>query len=318
MDHLLALHPPVASALEAMLRSPVTMSADERSARLGLSAARPSSRTASTLVLPVRGPLSHHGSFLTLLLGGTSYDAITAALRAAVADPNITNVVMAFDTPGGGVIGLEETAAEIRAARKVKPVIGVVDGMAASAGYWLAAQTSPLIASPSSLVGSLGVVAVVVDSSALEERLGIRTHAITTSKYKGEGIPGTPVTDEVREAMRQLALGFHRRFVADVATGRRTTEATVEAKFGEGRVVAAREALKLGMVDRLATFNDVLGELTRDARRDADFARAQATYESRMAWWLEMTAKGLPCERPEPPQSDEAAELRLKLATMGL
>ncbi len=122
----------------------------------GWEAAKPSVQVKGPhkiVVIPVQGVLTKDGpSWL-----GSSYDSIADAAEKAAADPSVKRVVLSVDSPGGEVTGLPETATVLAQVAKVKPVSSIVEGMAASAAYWLASQSSDVTLTPSGEVGSVGV-----------------------------------------------------------------------------------------------------------------------------------------------------------------
>src|SRR5690606_37146136 len=130
-------------------------------------------RRGSIAVVPVRGMIEHRSSFFSEFLGGASIEALRAALRAALADPEVAAIVLDIDSPGGTVAGITELAAELRAARSVKPIYAVANTLAASAAYWLASQATEVVATPSATVGSIGVLVVHLDQSRALDQAGI-------------------------------------------------------------------------------------------------------------------------------------------------
>jgi capsid assembly protease len=139
------------------------------------------------------GPIFHRPNILSLLFGGTSIIEARRALTDSIDDSRVETVAIEFDTPGGAIDGLIEYAAELRAARQKKPILAFVNAMACSAGYWLAAQCSEIIATPSGDVGSVGVYMCHTDYSTMNERVGIRPTYIGVPKYKAEGNSDTPL-----------------------------------------------------------------------------------------------------------------------------
>ena len=107
-------------------------------------------------VIPIVGYLVQHRGFLTMMGLGTSCSEVEQALRAALDDTRVQRIVLAFDSPGGSVFGVQELGDTIFAARNKKPIIGTIEGQCGSAAYWIASQASKLFASPSSEVGSIG------------------------------------------------------------------------------------------------------------------------------------------------------------------
>lgn len=253
------------------LRAEGRMFTDEEiQARIGAAGPRPTSRSVgSVAVLPLDGPIMPRANAMTQVSGGTSAQAFGALFRRHIDSPDVSAIVIDITSPGGSVFGIEELAATIRNARGEKPIIAVASTLAASAAYWLAAQADELIVSPSSQVGSIGVLAMHQDTSAAEEREGVKTTYITTAKFKAEAAPGLPLSDEARASMESLAMGYHRTFVADVARGRGVSRAEVEEKFGQGRVVAAGPAVKAGMADAFGTLDQVIARLAGGRKRVA-------------------------------------------------
>ncbi len=178
-----------------------------------------------------------------------------------MADPSIGAIVLDVDSPGGTVAGTVETAAAVRAAAAVKPVVAVANTLAASAAYWIASQARELVVVPSGDVGSIGVMTAHVDASRLYERLGIAVTVVKSDRYKGEGLDFGPLDDDARAHLQSRVDAMHAAFVSAVAEGRRVPEKRVRESFGQGRVVAAAAAVERGMADRVATIDDVVAGL---------------------------------------------------------
>jgi len=217
-------------------------------------------------VLQLYGIIAPRASLLAeTSTGGTGLDAFMGAFRSAMADPDIGSIVIDIDSPGGQVDGLTEAAAEIRAARDQKPITSVAS-MAASAAYWIGSQASEFVVSPSGWVGSIGIRSAHEDLSGFYEQKGVKITQITSGKYKGEGSPYEPLTDETRAYMQSIADGYYAMFLADVAKGRNVPLATVRDGYGEGRMLLAKDAKAEGMIDRIDTLDGVLRrELSRPA-----------------------------------------------------
>lgn len=218
----------------------------------------------SVVVLPVSGVITPRPSLLGMLFGiDSSLQSLRRALREAVADEQVAAIVLDVDSPGGLVDGVPETAAEIRQARDAKPVVAVADTQAASAAYWLASQASELWVTPSGEVGSIGVFAAHQDLSGRLEQLGVDVTLISAGRYKTEGNPYEPLSEEAREAIQAEVDGFYDMFVADVATGRDVARDAVRSGFGEGRMVMARAATREGMADRVGTVEEAVQRAAR-------------------------------------------------------
>lgn len=234
--------------------------------KASLEAARPGERATITggsaiAVIPVVGTLIPRGNIFTDASGAVSVQRLTATFRAALADPEVGSIVLDIDSPGGQVAGIEELAAEIYQARGQKQIVAVANNLAASAAYWLASAAGEMVVTPSGEVGSIGVFAVHQDMSVALEQLGVKMTLISAGKYKTEGNPFEPLGEEARAAAQGRVNDYYDMFTAAVARGRGVSQANVIAGFGEGRAVGAEQAVRLGMADRVATIDQVIGQL---------------------------------------------------------
>jgi signal peptide peptidase SppA len=213
-------------------------------------------------VIPVRGVVTPRRMEFYEQYGlTTSVDTIRAQLSAARGAEGVAKILMVYDTPGGGTFGVDELAAEIAAAAAEKPVTAHVEYMAASAGYWLAAQASQIVASPSALVGSIGVYMTHVDDTGWREQMGVAVEYISAGRDKLLGAHG-PLTDGAREYLQGLVDQTYADFVGAVARGRGVSKSVAAGdQFGAGRVVTPRDALAAGMIDRVATLQDTIKQL---------------------------------------------------------
>jgi signal peptide peptidase SppA len=209
------------------------------------------------------GTIVHRASMFTNSSGLTSAEAVGARVRAAAADPGVRAIVLDVDSPGGTVTGMTELAAEIRAARAVKPVAAVANAQAASAAYWAFAQASPGhgYVTPSGRVGSVGVFVEHEDRSEANAREGRKFTTIAYGQHKALGGPNEPLSEAAREELEKTVAEYGRQFEADVAKGRGVSVETVRKEFGQGLSFVAREALERGMVDAVATLDEVVRKM---------------------------------------------------------
>lgn len=228
-------------------------------------------------VLNVHGPIVPRGGFMASFFGAVAVDALRAKFRGVLNDKDIAHIVLDIDSPGGQVGGVMEFAREIYEARGVKPVTAVANGLAASAAYWLGSAAETFVVTPSGDVGSIGVFAVHQDISQALEQDGVKVTLISAGKYKTEGNPFEPLSEEAMEAAQKRVDEFYDKFTSDVARGRNVSQADVMAGFGQGRLVGADEALSAGMVDQIATVDDVVNGLVVQNER----LRAEIDYRQR-------------------------------------
>ena len=260
----------------AMRADGVTLTAEEIKARIGDQPRLAPPSRGAVAVLPLLGVLSQRMNMFTEISAGTSTERFASAFRAAIADEGVNAIVIDIDSPGGTVMGTPELAAEIFAARGRKQVVAVANGLAASAAFWIGSAASEFVASPSGMVGAIGVIAEHLDVSGFEERAGVKTTLISAGKFKTEGHPFGPLEDEARAAIQADVDHVFEMFVKAVAKGRGINANAVRADFGEGRMVMAEEAKRLGMIDRVETLEAVIARLTgiRPGARTIDPVRA--------------------------------------------
>jgi len=223
----------------------------------------------SVAVIPVTGFLTQKPSLFSMIFGGTSVEAVAAEVAAGMRDSSVSAIVLAVDSPGGSVHGVPEAAAKIRAARGPKPLFAVADPFAASAAYWIAAQADEVIGVPSSITGSIGVILAHSDLSGALEQAGIKVSLIRSGPNKDRSHPAEPLDDEARAELQGKVDYFARMFEADVAKGRRVSVEKVRSDFGEGLTFTADAASKVGLVDRVATLEEVIGQAARGRRPES-------------------------------------------------
>lgn len=233
-------------------------------------------------VLPISGLIAHRARMVQGVSSqaSTSSELLAAQIRQLAADPRIAVIVLDIDSPGGSVEGIPELAAEIRRARAQKPITAVANALAASAAYWIAAQATELVVTPSAQVGSIGVYSLHEDHTAALERQGVKISMLRAPAFKAEGAPFEPLSDDARASLQAKVDAFYGMFVADVAKGRGVPAATVRADFGQGRTVLAKDAVAAGMADRVATLETVLHELAAGKLPEGRARQAALTDEA--------------------------------------
>lgn len=186
---------------------------------------------------------------------------LAQTMRELAADKQINAIILDIAYPGGSVAGIEEAADEIFCARQVKPVIAAINPFAGSAAYHLASQASQIIVTPSGDLGSVGVYALHLDQSAAMEMAGFKATFASAGKHKIEGNAFEPLTAEAKAAIQADVDTFYDGFIKAVARGRGVGVGAVRAGFGQGRMVLAREAVRLGMADKIGTIDQALPQV---------------------------------------------------------
>jgi capsid assembly protease len=189
---------------------------------------------------------------------GASTIDLRRQFRAANADPEIKEILMIVESPGGTVSGTQEFAADIRAS--TKPVTAYINDIGASAGYWAASQAGAIYANAMAEVGSIGVVAVVHDTSAAFEREGVRVIVVSTGDMKGAFTDGTPVTDAMLADLQERVDYLNSIFLDSVSSGRNMPMDQLKA-IATGATFNAPKALELGLIDGVQTLDTVISTL---------------------------------------------------------
>lgn len=211
----------------------------------------------STAVVPVNGIATYSIDFPPFAFSSRK---LASTVNELDADTSIDRIVLDFATPGGMVVGIPEAADAIFAARESTAITAVVNPLAASAGYWLASQADQIVSIPSGMPGSVGVLMLHVDLSAALELEGVRPEFIVSdmSPHKVKGNSFEPLSQAARDRIKFEVNTIGDDFLNAIARGRRMSAATVRATFGGGRVLLPKEALAVGMVDRIGTFDQAL------------------------------------------------------------
>jgi len=221
----------------------------------------PTTATGGVAVIPVHGMIAPRANLLSDISGGATFEGLSETLSAAVAS-RPRAIVLDINSPGGNVAGAHEFAREVLAARAQVPIVAQSNHLMGSAAYWIGSAATEIVASPSSLVGGIGVYTLYADISAALERRGVKHTLIAGGgEYKGEGADGGPLSDAALAHRKSVVEGFATQFLADVAAGRGVDAAIVRDTFGKGRVLRAPDALQAGMVNRIATLHDTITRL---------------------------------------------------------
>ena len=242
--------------------------AADRNARDARRQASVSNSGGGIAVLPLYGIVTQRGNMVDDVSGpGTaSTQQFSNLLRAALQEETVSQILIDIDSPGGSVYGVAELADEIVSARAQKPVVAIANSLAASAAYWIGCSASEFYVTPGGEVGSIGVWQAHQDYSKAMDEAGVKTTLISAGKFKVEGNPYAPLDEEAQGFMQSRVDDYYAAFTKAVAKGRGVPISQVRDGMGQGRVLGADAALASSMVDGIATFNDVVKKMRRDAR----------------------------------------------------
>lgn len=259
------------------------LSAEEVQTRIHGAVRPPERKINNVAVLPLFGLIFPRANMLTDVSGATSAERFSAQFSELVGDPNISAIVLDVDSPGGQVGGIEELSNKIFEARGQKPIVAVANHLMASAAYWVATAADEVIVAPAGEVGGIGIFAVHEDTSKALEQEGIKVSLISAGKYKTEGNPYEPLSEEARKFAQLRVDEVYETFINFVARNRAVRPADVRNGFGEGRLVSAQQAVKLGMADRVATLEETIGRLLQNFPPTQDSSNPAAAENQRKA-----------------------------------
>lgn len=199
-------------------------------------------------IIPVHGSLiNRFGSSYSFLTG---YNFIRAQHNAALLDPDVTHIIHDHNSYGGEAAGCFELCDDIYASRGTKPIVAVVDSNCYSASYALASAADKIIVTPSSGVGSIGVVAMHISMSKMLKEIGVEITFIHSGDHKVDGNPYESLSPEVKADIQKGVDKSRANFVAKVARNR-----GIDAKIvydTEARTYRADDALNIGLIDAVA------------------------------------------------------------------
>jgi signal peptide peptidase SppA len=182
-------------------------------------------------------------------------------------DPSVKSIILDVDSPGGSVFGLEELTQKIRSAASNKRIIAVSNSMMASAAYYTGSAATKTYAAPGSQVGSIGTIAVHIDQSEALEAAGLKYTFITAGKYKALGNAASPLDETSKAYYQDQVDQYYDMFLNAVAKNRGVSKSVVKSDYGQGKVLSAKDALKVGMIDGIRTLEDVIDMELRRYKR---------------------------------------------------
>jgi protease-4 len=184
----------------------------------------------------------------------TTFEAVAAQLRRARANSKVKGVVLDVDSPGGSALASDLIHREIVLLRAKKPVVAFLGDVAASGGYYVAAPCSRIVAQPTTVTGSIGVVSMRMVASELADRVGIRPQTVRAAPHADVHSPFRGLQDSERALLWAESEAIYRTFVRIVAEGRQRSAEDIE-RVARGRVWSGADALRHGLVDELGGFD---------------------------------------------------------------
>ena len=192
-------------------------------------------------------------------------ETIARLLKQARDEDSIKALVLRVDSPGGSVYASERIRREVELVREAgKPVVVSMSSVAASGGYWVSMAADEVLASATTITGSIGIFGMFPDLSEPFGRLGLAVDGVATSPLAGAFDPRRPMAPEVSQAVQLSVDNGYQRFLEVVAKGRRMKPEAVD-QVAQGRVWIGQDALDKGLVDRIGGLQQAIASAARRA-----------------------------------------------------
>jgi protease-4 len=198
-------------------------------------------------LIKINGFLMVEDSKMLFGQSAVSSEKIVGFIKQADSNPKIKAILLDINSPGGSAVASEEIARQVKKANK--PVVALVRDSATSGAYWVASAADEVVASPASIIGSIGVSASYIQFSGLMADYGVYYERLVSAEFKDIASPYKNLTDKERELLEEMLALIHDYFVSEVAANRQLSKAAV-ANIS-GTIYVGEQAKKLGLVDLL-------------------------------------------------------------------
>jgi protease-4 len=229
---------------------------------------------AKILLMDVSGFLSDETPGTALTIGSPPPRVpllvrVREELTKAGRDPKVRALVVRINSPGGTVTASDIIFRELTEFKRTRrlPIVATMMDVAASGGYYVALAADTIVAHPTTVTGSIGVIMISLNAEGLMQKVGLSTATIKSGERKDMGSPFRQLTPEERAIFQSVIDDLHRQFVAKVVERRAIPVATAAA-LADGRVYTAEQALNHKLVDRVGYVPDALEAARRAAGLD--------------------------------------------------
>jgi protease-4 len=210
----------------------------------------------------------------------STVERVRAELEKAADDDRVKAVVLRIDSPGGGVTASDEVWSEILRFKKKRrvPVVASLGDVAASGGYYVACAADRIVAHPTTMTGSIGVIMLNFNVEGLLAKIGVRNQTFKAGEHKDILSPFRGATPEERRIVQSILDSLHARFVTVVREGRPQLDASRIGELTDGRIFDATQALDAGLVDEIGDVEAAIDAAKRAAK--VEKARVVAYHRS--------------------------------------
>lgn len=212
-------------------------------------------------IIPIQGTLIKKAYCAEMMSTPRTLENVQTDLRNAYNNSDVETIILDIESPGGSVPGVSETANLIREVSKKKDVIALGGGYLTSGAYWLASAASEIYVSDSTMVGSIGVIQAHVSVADKLKREGLKVTLIKAGEHKGAGHPAFDLSKEDLANIQARVDDLYKVFVENVANYRNVSVEKVYKEWAEARVFTGKDAVDNGMVDGIATLDEILSKI---------------------------------------------------------
>lgn len=211
-------------------------------------------------IIPVKGILSNESAEGLFIEKPSIVEVVKQHLEQATCDTHVKAILLEVDSPGGGITASDIIYNQIIKfkAETQKKVVVYMQDIAASGGYYVSAAADAIVAHPTTITGSIGVIMPLINVAELINRYGIKDNSIASGNLKEIGSPLKQMTADEAAVLKNIIDEMYMQFVKVVSTGRNLDIEAVK-KIADGRIYTGKQALENGLVDQLGYLEDAIG-----------------------------------------------------------
>ncbi len=221
------------------------------------------------LVIEISGLITEQekGGLFRLQKEPSMVSSVKEQLDRASDDRQIKGLLLLVDSPGGTVTASDIIYHELKGFKSTNPVkvVAFFMGTAASGGYYVAQVADRIVASPTTITGSIGVIMMNLNLSGLMEKIGVSDASVKSGRFKDVGSPFKKPEKQGEAILQGVVQGFHDRFCKIVEENRPDIRFTERPELADGRIFNAPQALQEGLVDEIGYFSEALEWVKKSA-----------------------------------------------------
>lgn len=210
-------------------------------------------------IISIKGILTSESGEGLFIEKPSIVDTVKQHLDQATHDSHVKAILLEIDSPGGGITASDVIYNQIMKfkADTKKNVVVYMQDIAASGGYYISSSADAIVAHPTTITGSIGVIMPLINVADLINRYGVRDNSIVSGEMKDIGSPLKQMTPEETAILKDIIHEMYMQFVTVVSTGRRMDIETVK-KIADGRIYTGKQAVEKGLVDELGYIEDAI------------------------------------------------------------